>query len=213
MIPEYGRNFSFIKHFVEFLWGGGGSRDSSSFSRNAVSVPKLYFESHLSLIELLFSSSYFHMNLVRNWTQYKKINTFTFENNNFLLAQIFDVLKIWQNLPIVFQTLKVFMSSALTFKFMTTEILVFLELFPVMKNIYLLMSICDRLLGPKYRVFVKLSHVKLFLWVKIFNWAQTETSNSSSTVSVVQWYFENRNISVGLWPLFRQFEVENPFFI
>ena len=62
---------------------------------------------------------------------------------------------------------------------------------------YLLTSICDKLLGPKYRVFVKLSHVKLFLWVKIFNSAQTETSNFSSTVSVVQWYFENRNISVG----------------
>ena len=72
------------------------------------------------------------------------------------------------------------------------------------------MSICDKLLGPKYRVFVKLCHMKLFLWVKIFNWAQTETSNSSSTVNVVQWYFENRNISVGL---FRQFEVENQFFI
>ena len=55
----------------------------------------------------------------------KKINTFTFGNNTFLLAQIFDILKIWQNLPIVFQTLKVFMSSALTFKFMNTEILVF----------------------------------------------------------------------------------------
>ena len=65
-------------------------------------------------------------------------------------------------------------------------------------KIYLPTSICDRLLGPKYRVFVKLSHVKLFLWVKIFNWAQTETSNSSSVVSVIQWYFENRNISVGL---------------
>ena len=57
-------------------------------------------------------------------------------------------------------------------------------------------SYCDKLLGPKYRVFV--SHVKLLLWVKIYKWAQTETSNSSSTVSVVQWYFENRNISVGL---------------
>ena len=67
----------------------------------------------------------------------------------------------------------------------------------IQKN-YLLTSICDKLLGPKDRVFVKLSHVKLFLWVKIFNWAQTETSNSSSTVSVVQWYVEYRNISVGL---------------
>ena len=68
----------------------------------------------------------------------------------------------------------------------------------MMQNIYLLTSIYDKLLGPKYIVFVKLSHVKLSLWVKIFNWAQTETSNSSSTVSVVQWYFENRNVSVGL---------------
>ena len=55
VILEYGRNFGFIKHFVEFLGGGGGgSRDNSSFSRNAISVPKLYFESHLSLLELLF---------------------------------------------------------------------------------------------------------------------------------------------------------------
>ena len=67
----------------------------------------------------------------------------------------------------------------------------------IQKN-YLLTSICDKLLGPKYRVFVKLNHVKLFLWVKIFNWVQTETSNSSLTVGVIQWYFENRNISVGL---------------
>ena len=67
----------------------------------------------------------------------------------------------------------------------------------IQKN-YLLTSIFDKLLGPKYRVFVKLSHAKLFLWVKIFNWAQTGTSNSSSTVSVIQWNFENRNISVGL---------------
>ena len=81
------------------------------------------------------------------------------------------------------------------------------------KKSYFLTSICDKLLGPKYRVFVKLSHVKLFLWVKVFNWAQTETSNSSSTVSVVQWYFEKRNISVGLWQLFRQFIVENLIFI
>ena len=68
----------------------------------------------------------------------------------------------------------------------------------MIQKIYFLRSIYDKLLGPKYRVFVKLSHVKLFLWVKIYNWAQTETSNFSLTVSVVQWYFENRNISVGL---------------
>ena len=51
VILEYGRNFSFIKHFVKFL---GGSRDNSSFSRNAISVNKLYFENPLSLLELLF---------------------------------------------------------------------------------------------------------------------------------------------------------------
>ena len=51
VILEYGRNFSFINHFVEFL---GGSRDNSSFSRNAISVHKLYFESLFSLLELLF---------------------------------------------------------------------------------------------------------------------------------------------------------------
>ena len=67
----------------------------------------------------------------------------------------------------------------------------------IQKN-YLLTSICDKLLGPKYKVFVKLSHVKLFLWVKIFKWAQTKRSNSRSTVSVIQWDFENRNIYVGL---------------
>ena len=38
-----------------------------------------------------------------------------------------------------------------------------------------------------------------------FNWAQTETSNYSSTVSVVQWYFEDRNISMGLWQFFDSF--------
>ena len=51
VILESGRNFSFIKHFVEF-WGR--SRDNSSFSRNANSVHKLYFESPLSLLEFLF---------------------------------------------------------------------------------------------------------------------------------------------------------------
>ena len=50
-VLEYGRNFNFINHFVEFL---RGSRDNSSFSRNAISVHKLYFESPLSLLELLF---------------------------------------------------------------------------------------------------------------------------------------------------------------
>ena len=44
MILEYGRNFSFIKHFVDFFLGGRGLRDNSSFSRNTISVHKLYFE-------------------------------------------------------------------------------------------------------------------------------------------------------------------------
>ena len=59
------------------------------------------------------------------------------------------------------------------------------------------MTICDKLLGPKYRVFVKLSHVKLFLWVKIFNWAQTETS-------ILAQLFVSYNgilrIEIFLWP-------------
>ena len=67
----------------------------------------------------------------------------------------------------------------------------------IQKKIYPLTSICDKFLGPKYS-FCKIKPCEAVLWVKIFNWAQTETSNSSSTVSVVQWYFENRNISVGL---------------
>ena len=51
VILECRRNFSFIKHFVEFL---GESRNNSSFSRNVISVHKLYFENLLSLLELLF---------------------------------------------------------------------------------------------------------------------------------------------------------------
>ena len=45
VILEYSRNFGFIKHFIEFLAGRGEGRDNSSFSRNAVNVHKLYFES------------------------------------------------------------------------------------------------------------------------------------------------------------------------
>ena len=61
------------------------------------------------------------------------------------------------------------MSLALTFKFMSTEFLVFSLAFPCdPKKIYLLTSICGKLLGPKYRVFVKLSHVKLFFVGKTF---------------------------------------------
>ena len=51
VLLECVRNISFIKYFIELL---GGSRDNSSFSRNAVSVHKLYFEIPLSLLELLF---------------------------------------------------------------------------------------------------------------------------------------------------------------
>ena len=60
VILEHGRNFTSIKHFVEFL---GGSRDNSSFSRNAISVHKLYFESPLSLLELLF-----RVQITSTWT-------------------------------------------------------------------------------------------------------------------------------------------------
>ena len=50
VILEYGRNFGFIKHFVEFL---GGVERQRCFSRNAISVPKLYFEATSALLELL----------------------------------------------------------------------------------------------------------------------------------------------------------------
>ena len=119
------------------------------------------------------------MKLVRNWTQLQKINTFTFGNNTFLLAQIFDILKTWQNLPIVFQTLKVFMSSALTFTFMTSEFLVFPWAIPCDTNNVPFPANLLQVIWPN-RVFVKLSRAKLFLWIRIFNWRQTETSNSSS---------------------------------
>ena len=77
VIIEYGRSFK--KHFVDFFFlggggGGWGSRNNITFSRTAISAHELYFEGPLSLLELLFrlsfqSSSYFYMNLVRNWTQ------------------------------------------------------------------------------------------------------------------------------------------------
>ena len=134
VILEHGWNFSFTKHFVEFL-GGGGSRDNSSLSWNAISVHKLDFASPFRLLELLL-----RVQVTSTWTllgtehNFKKINTLTFGNNTFLLAQIFEILKIWQNLLIAFQTLKVFMSSALTFKFMTTELLVIPWAFPVIQK-------------------------------------------------------------------------------
>ena len=96
------------------------------------------------------------MNFLGTEHNIKKINTFTFGNNTFLLAQIFDILKIWQNLPIVFQTLKVFMSLALTFKFMTTEILVFPWAFPVMQK-YLPFNVnLWQVIGPKIQSFCKI---------------------------------------------------------
>ena len=64
VILEYGRNFSFIMHFLEFI---GGSRDNSNFSRNANSVHNLYFERPPQPLRIaLQSSSYFYMNLVSN---------------------------------------------------------------------------------------------------------------------------------------------------
>ena len=48
------------------------------------------------------------MNLVKNWTQLKRANIFTLEIIFFYWSEIFDILKIWQNLSIVFQTWKVF---------------------------------------------------------------------------------------------------------
>ena len=52
VILEYGRNFSFIKHFIEFL---GRSRVNSSFSRNEISVHKLYIESPPQPLRIVFS--------------------------------------------------------------------------------------------------------------------------------------------------------------
>ena len=146
------------------------------------------------------------MNVVRNWTQLKKVNLSLLE---IILSYWPKYLTSWKfdkTCPLYSKLM--FMSLALMFKIQNSCSLSF---FLWCKTIYLLTSICDKLLDPKYIVFVKLSHVKLFLWVKIYKWAQTETSNSSSTVSVLQWYFENRNISVGLWQRFWQFMVRNGF--
>ena len=63
MILEHGKNFSFIKHFVEIF---GGSRDNSSFSKNTISVHKLYFEPPQPLRIACQRSNYFCMNLVRD---------------------------------------------------------------------------------------------------------------------------------------------------
>ena len=155
------------------------------------------------------------MNLVRNWTQFRKINTFTFGNNVFLLTQIFDILKIWQNLAIVLESVKVFMSSALMFNFMTTGILVLhwaLSCDTIQNNSRFNVSLWQ-IIGPKIQSFCTGKPCEAVFVGKIYKWAQTETSNSRSTVSVVQWYFENGSISVGLWQLFWQFTVENPFLI
>ena len=157
------------------------------------------------------SPNYFYMNLVRNWTQFKKINTLTFGNNTFLLAQIFDILKIWQNLLIAFYTLKVFMSSVLTFKFMTTESVVIPWAFSCDTKKFTFNVNLWQVIGLKIQSFCKIKPCEAVFVGKNFNWAQTETSSSSSTVAVVQGYFENRNISVDLWQLFRQFIVENLF--
>ena len=91
VILEHGRNFSFIKHFVEFL---GGQETTVVFSINAISVHKLYFESPLSLLELLFRVQILLHEPCQGLNTIKKINTFTFGNDTFLLAQIFDILKI-----------------------------------------------------------------------------------------------------------------------
>ena len=61
------------------------------------------------------------------------------------------------------------MSLALTFKFITTEFLVFTSAFSCDTNNFTFQrQSVTSYLGPKYRVFVNLSHAKLFLWVKIF---------------------------------------------
>ena len=63
VILEYGRNFSFIKHFVEFL----GGRETAVVFQEMKSVPTSYIlKAPQSLGVVLQSSSYFCMNLVRN---------------------------------------------------------------------------------------------------------------------------------------------------
>ena len=84
------------------------------------------------------------------------MNTFTFGNDTFLLAQIFDILKIWRNLLIVFQTLQVFMSSALTFKFMTAEFLAFPWAFPVIQKSLPFNVNLWQVIGPKIKSFCKI---------------------------------------------------------
>ena len=119
---EYGQDFSFIKHFLEFL---GGSRDNSSFSRNAISVYKLYFESPLGILELLFRVKVTSTRTLSGTEHNSKKSTLSLlKIILFNWPKYFDTLKIWQNLPIVFQTLKVFVLSALTFKLMTSKFLV-----------------------------------------------------------------------------------------
>ena len=81
VILEYGRNFSFIRHFVEFL----GGRETTIVFQNMQSVSTSYIlKSSLSVLELLF-----RVQVTSTWTllrtehNYKKINTFTFGDNTF----------------------------------------------------------------------------------------------------------------------------------
>ena len=76
VILEHGRNFSFMKHFAELL---GKSRDNSSFSRNTISVYKLYFESPLSLLELLSKFKLLLHEPCQELNTIKKFNIFTLE--------------------------------------------------------------------------------------------------------------------------------------
>ena len=61
VILEYCRNFSSIMRSVKFLLG---SRDNSGFTRNEISLHKLYFESSFSILELIF-----RVQVTSTWTR------------------------------------------------------------------------------------------------------------------------------------------------
>ena len=63
VIPEHGRNFSFIKHSAELL---EGSRNNSSFKK-CNQCPQAIFRNRPQPLRIAFqSSNYFYINLVRN---------------------------------------------------------------------------------------------------------------------------------------------------
>ena len=83
VILEYGWNFSFIKHFIGFL---GGSRDNSSFSRNAINVHKLYFILYSIFFFYLIGHKQRHLILAQLLVSYNgilRIEIFLWASDNF----------------------------------------------------------------------------------------------------------------------------------